>query len=31
MRLEPKLESRLDSLARETGGSKSYYAREAIH
>jgi RHH-type rel operon transcriptional repressor/antitoxin RelB len=30
MRLEPKLENRLDSLARETGRSKSYYAREAI-
>ena len=30
IRLEPKLEKKLDSLAKETGRSKSYYAREAI-
>jgi len=30
IRLEPELEEKLDSLARETGRSKSYYAREAI-
>lgn len=30
IRLEADLESRLDMLARETGRSKSYYAREAI-
>jgi RHH-type rel operon transcriptional repressor/antitoxin RelB len=30
IRLEPELEQKLDSLARETGRSKSYYAREAI-
>jgi Ribbon-helix-helix protein, copG family len=30
MRLEPELEKRLDSPAKETGRSKSYYAREAI-
>jgi RHH-type transcriptional regulator, rel operon repressor / antitoxin RelB len=30
IRLEPELEKKLDSLARETGRSKSYYAREAI-
>jgi RHH-type rel operon transcriptional repressor/antitoxin RelB len=28
--LEPELEAKLESLARETGYSKSYYAREAI-
>ena len=30
IRLEPELEQKLESLARETGRSKSYYAREAI-
>lgn len=30
IRLEPELEKKLDSLARQTGRSKSYYAREAI-
>jgi len=30
VRLEPELERKLESLARETGRSKSYYAREAI-
>jgi RHH-type rel operon transcriptional repressor/antitoxin RelB len=30
IRLEPELEQKLNSLARETGRSKSYYAREAI-
>jgi RHH-type rel operon transcriptional repressor/antitoxin RelB len=30
IRLEPALEKKLDSLARQTGRSKSYYAREAI-
>jgi RHH-type rel operon transcriptional repressor/antitoxin RelB len=30
VRLEPELEQRLDRLARETGRSKSYYARQAI-
>jgi RHH-type rel operon transcriptional repressor/antitoxin RelB len=30
IRLEPELEQKLDSLAKETGRSKSYYAREAI-
>jgi RHH-type rel operon transcriptional repressor/antitoxin RelB len=30
IRLEPELEEKLNSLARETGRSKSYYAREAI-
>jgi RHH-type transcriptional regulator, rel operon repressor / antitoxin RelB len=30
IRLEPELEEKLDSLAKETGRSKSYYAREAI-
>ncbi len=30
VRLEPELEEKLESLARETGRSKSYYAREAI-
>jgi RHH-type rel operon transcriptional repressor/antitoxin RelB len=28
--LEPELESRLEKLARKTGRSKSYYAREPI-
>jgi len=30
IRLEAELEQKLESLARETGRSKSYYAREAI-
>ena len=30
IRLEPELEEKLDSLAKETGRSKSYYARQAI-
>lgn len=30
IRLDAELEKKLDSLARETGRSKSYYAREAI-
>jgi len=30
IRLEPELEEKLESLARETGRSKSHYAREAI-
>jgi RHH-type rel operon transcriptional repressor/antitoxin RelB len=30
IRLEPELEEKLDSLAKETGRSKSYYARETI-
>ena len=30
IRLEPELEKKLDSLARQTGRSKSYYARQAI-
>jgi RHH-type rel operon transcriptional repressor/antitoxin RelB len=30
LRLPPDIEKRLDSLARKTGRSKSYYAREAI-
>ena len=30
IRLEPELEEKLESLARETGRSKSYYARQAI-
>jgi hypothetical protein len=30
IRLEPELEERLNSLAKETGCSKSYHAREAI-
>ena len=30
IRLEPELEKKLDSLAKETGRSKSYYARQAI-
>ena len=30
IRLEPDLEKKLESLAKETGRSKSYYAREAI-
>jgi predicted DNA-binding protein len=30
IRLEPELEEKLESLAKETGRSQSYYAREAI-
>ena len=30
IRLEPELEKKLESLAQQTGRSKSYYAREAI-
>jgi RHH-type rel operon transcriptional repressor/antitoxin RelB len=30
IRLEPELQRKLESLAEETGLSKSYYAREAI-
>ncbi|AXV14759.1 CopG family transcriptional regulator [Neorhizobium sp. SOG26] len=30
LRLPPDIEARLDELARLTGRSKSYYAREAI-
>jgi RHH-type transcriptional regulator, rel operon repressor / antitoxin RelB len=30
IRLEPELEEKLESPAKETGRSKSYYAREAI-
>ena len=30
IRLEPELEERLDRLARETGRTKSYYAKKAI-
>jgi RHH-type transcriptional regulator, rel operon repressor / antitoxin RelB len=30
IRLEPELEEKLESLAKETGRSKSYYAPEAI-
>jgi RHH-type transcriptional regulator, rel operon repressor / antitoxin RelB len=30
VRLDPELEERLDMLARSTGRTKSYYAREAI-
>ena len=30
IRLEPELEEQLESLARETGRSKSYYAKLAI-
>ena len=28
--MEPELEARLEKLARKTGRSKSYYAKEAI-
>ena len=31
IRLEPELEKRLEKLAKQTGRSKSYYARLAIH
>ncbi len=30
LRLPPELEKRLDALAKKTGRSKSFYAREAI-
>ena len=30
LRLPPEIEERLDELARKTGRSKSFYAREAI-
>jgi RHH-type rel operon transcriptional repressor/antitoxin RelB len=30
IRLDPELEEKLESLAKETGRSKSHYAREAI-
>ncbi|MGA8259932.1 MAG: DUF6290 family protein [Arenicellales bacterium] len=30
IRLPPEIEKRLDDLAKRTGRSKSYYAREAI-
>lgn len=30
VRLEPEIEQRLERLAKKTGRSKSYYAREAI-
>ena len=30
LRLPPEIEKRLDALARETGRTKSFYAREAI-
>lgn len=30
LRLPPEIEERLDSLARKTGRTKSFYAREAI-
>jgi RHH-type rel operon transcriptional repressor/antitoxin RelB len=30
LRLPPELEKRLDTLAKKTGRSKSFYAREAI-
>jgi RHH-type rel operon transcriptional repressor/antitoxin RelB len=30
VRLEPELEQRLERLAKETGRTKSYYAKEAI-
>jgi len=30
LRLPPEIETRLDELAKRTGRSKSYYAREAI-
>ena len=30
LRLPPDVEARLDALARKTGRTKSYYAREAI-
>ncbi len=30
LRLPPEIEARLDALAKRTGRTKSYYAREAI-
>ena len=30
IRLQPDIESRLDALAKQTGRTKTYYAREAI-
>lgn len=30
IRLPPKIENRLESLARKTGRTKTYYARQAI-
>jgi RHH-type transcriptional regulator, rel operon repressor / antitoxin RelB len=30
IRLEPELDARLDRLAKETGRTKSYYAKQAI-
>jgi RHH-type rel operon transcriptional repressor/antitoxin RelB len=30
LRLPPQIEQRLDALAKKTGRTKSYYAREAI-
>jgi RHH-type rel operon transcriptional repressor/antitoxin RelB len=30
LRLPPEIEQRLDALAKKTGRTKSYYAREAI-
>jgi RHH-type rel operon transcriptional repressor/antitoxin RelB len=30
LRLPPEIEKRLDTLAKKTGRTKSYYAREAI-
>jgi RHH-type rel operon transcriptional repressor/antitoxin RelB len=30
IRLEPELEDKLESLAKETGRSKSYYVRKAL-
>jgi len=30
VRLEPELEAKLEKLAKKTGRSKSYYAKEAI-
>ena len=31
VRLEPEMEKRLERLAKKTGRSKSFYAKEAIH
>jgi RHH-type transcriptional regulator, rel operon repressor / antitoxin RelB len=31
LRLSPEIEARLDELAKRTGRTKSFYAREAIH
>ena len=30
IRLQPEIEGRLDALAKQTGRTKTYYAREAI-